>query len=599
MAFRLFSFLVQASGFVRSIHLVLRDFCWDRQQSASIESRRFRRSETTIGSLRQGSMWRWTPARLAVLLLQLLLLSIAAADKVSLDQTDTSRQQCQGMYSRRAWGGNTDPYIMVNFTKPKDLPEGQDPIVSLAIFEWSGRKYLGVPSKDQESGEIFYICDDAAISANYCKADSKGAFLLGPNATDATPQVRTEAIHLKDPQGVKYEVKRTGYYCVYTDPFADDQYSGIVEFRNSYGELPAAQIAKLPFYGALTIVYAFMAIGWGALYYMHRQDILAVQNYITAILVFLVVEIFMTWMFYDYQNRHGFNNGSKALLVVVSVLSAGRNSFSFFLLLIVCMGYGVVKHSLGKTMIAVRILAGAHFIFGVIYAIASLSVTPENAGPLVLLVVLPLAGTLTGFYIWTLNSLGATMKDLVQRKQTVKAGMYRKLWWCILGSIVVIFAFFFLNSWTFAGVSDEDFVPKHWATRWFILDGWLNLVYLGDVAFVAWVWRPTANNRRFAMSDEIAQDDEGFEIASMRDSLDFDNDDLEGGKPNGQPPAYDAPRGAGSALRGTSPLPAPTPQKPVTSTLPRESFDGDTIFAVGEEMDKSDEESEDEHRRLT
>ena len=82
----------------------------------------------------------------------------------------------------------------------------------------------------------------------------------------------------------------------------------------------------------------------------------------------------------DYVNRNGSNVGSKVLMIVVAVLNAGRNSFSFFLLLIVCMGYGVVKHSLGKTMIYVRYLAGAHFVFGLIYSIASLTVTPETAG---------------------------------------------------------------------------------------------------------------------------------------------------------------------------------------------------------------------------
>ena len=105
------------------------------------------------------------------------------------------------------------------------------------------------------------------------------------------------------------------------------------------------------------------------------------QNYITAILVFLVVEMFMTWLFYDYQNRHGLNAGAKALLVVVSILSAARNSFSFFLLLIVCMGYGVVKPTLGKTMIYVRWLAGAHFVFGVIYAVASPLRHPRKRRP--------------------------------------------------------------------------------------------------------------------------------------------------------------------------------------------------------------------------
>jgi hypothetical protein len=68
------------------------------------------------------------------------------------------------------------------------------------------------------------------------------------------------------------------------------------------------------------------------------------------------------------------------LLVIVAVLNAFRNSFSFFLLLIVCMGYGVVKPSLGKTMTYVRYLAIAHFLFGLIYAITSLLVSPDTAG---------------------------------------------------------------------------------------------------------------------------------------------------------------------------------------------------------------------------
>jgi hypothetical protein len=297
---------------------------------------------------------------------------------------------------------------------------------------------------------------------------------------------------------------RTGYYCVATKSYMEGQeYTAVLEFRNAYGELPAAQIAKLPFYGGITIVYAVIGAFWAFLYVQNRHDILAVQNYITAIIVFLVVEMLMTWGFYDYQNRHGNNIGAKVLMTTVAVLNAFRNSFSFFLLLIVCMGYGVVKHTLGKTMTIVRWLAVAHFVFGVIYAVASLTIHPDDAGPLVLLVILPLSATLTAFYLWTLNSLNMTMKDLIDRKQHVKALMYKRLWWCILSSIIIIFGFFFINSFTFANARGADFAPTHWQTRWFVLDGWLNLVYLGDVCFVAYIWRPTANNRRFAMSDEV------------------------------------------------------------------------------------------------
>lgn len=276
-----------------------------------------------------------------------------------------------------------------------------------------------------------------------------------------------------------------------------------MEYRNAYGELPAAQIPKLPFYGGISIVYALVGIFWGLLYFQHRTDILAVQNYITAILVYLVVEMILTWGYFDYQNRHGINIGTRIFMIVVAILNAGRNSFSFFLLLIVCMGYGVVKHTLGKTMVYVRWLAATHFVFGVIYAIASLTVQPDDAGPLILLVILPLSATLTAFYVWTLNSLNFTMKDLQQRKQHVKARMYKQLWWAILGSILVIFAFFFLNAVSLSGIGDGDFAPTHWQSRWFVLDGWLNIVYFVDVCFIAFVWRPTANNRRFAMSDEV------------------------------------------------------------------------------------------------
>ena len=257
------------------------------------------------------------------------------------------------------------------------------------------------------------------------------------------------------------------------------------------------------------------------------------------------------------------------------------------------MGYGVVKPSLGKTMWYVRALALCHFVFGVIYAIVSLTIISDNVGPWVLLVILPLAGTLTAFYVWTLNSLNYTMKDLLERKQSVKAMMYKKLWWCILGSIVVIFGFFFFNSFTFAGRSNPNFVPDHWKTRWFILDGWLNLVYLVDIAYVAYLWRPTANNRRFAMSDEVcyccspcrrskadtiqlAQDDEGFEIASFGGSL----DEEDARSPNG------TPHEANGAL-------SPIPPKPMNdSHPPRQSLDGETIFAVGEDGDKWSEDED-------
>lgn len=248
---------------------------------------------------------------------------------------------------------------------------------------------------------------------------------------------------------------------------------------------------------------------------------------------------------------------------------------------------------------------------------------------------------MTAFYVWTLNALNLTTKDLVERKQTVKARMYKKLWWCILASILVIFGFFFFNSFSFAGHKDPDYVPDHWQTRWFILDGWLNVVYLFDLAFIAYLWRPTANNKRFAMSDEVshaisskvsfsfkfgpgragvansfsskqlAQEDEGFEVTSFGSMLDDEDNDEEqglGGDGNkntsnnnntGKSPA-DASASAATAAPATatpaqssllSATSAGLPKKPanVAKELPREpSSDGEPVFANAEEEADAD-----------
>jgi len=90
-----------------------------------------------------------------------------------------------------------------------------------------------------------------------CNETEVGSFILAENATDTSinPLI-TQAIHLKEPLAIKYRITKTGYYCVSTYGYSAEDYRAIVEFRNAYGELPAAQIAKLPFYGGLTIVYA-------------------------------------------------------------------------------------------------------------------------------------------------------------------------------------------------------------------------------------------------------------------------------------------------------------------------------------------------------
>jgi hypothetical protein len=118
--------------------------------------------------------------------------------------------------------------------------------------------------------------------------------------------------------------------------------------------------------------------------FKNKADIMPLQHYVSGTIGLLVVEMLAIYAYYSYLNSHGARGLSQFLLVVgalcgtacgdsshdatVSVLNAARNSISFFLLCIVCMGYGVVRPTLGPQMLRVKILAIMHAVFGIVYA---------------------------------------------------------------------------------------------------------------------------------------------------------------------------------------------------------------------------------------
>jgi PTM1-like, N-terminal domain/GOST, seven transmembrane domain len=114
------------------------------------------------------------------------------------------------------------------------------------------------------------------VQLDLCTEDHYGEFLVGNSSAEGS--IFTRAIDLAHPIPYKYYVQNTAYYCVATVGMGDHvKYSAVVEWRNAFGELNAAEYPKLPFYGALAIVYALIGALWGFLYFQHRADILPIQ----------------------------------------------------------------------------------------------------------------------------------------------------------------------------------------------------------------------------------------------------------------------------------------------------------------------------------
>ncbi|KAG8778844.1 hypothetical protein FRC12_024773 [Ceratobasidium sp. 428] len=328
---------------------------------------------------------------------------------------------------------------------------------------------------------------------------------------------------------ISYRVEKKGYYCVATIPIttgatADTavhaSFNGVVLFHNVFhGKLAATDYPKINFYLALALVYIVLGGLWAFMCFKHRDDLLPLQYYISYLVGFLVIEMVASWAYYRYLNSHDRGAATTLFLAVVSIMDAGRNALSFFLLLVVSLGLSVVRESLGPIMMRVRLLAGAHFVFGVLYAMGMVELELESASALLLLMfVIPLSFTLSGFLLWIMYALNGTMAELAERKQTYKLSMFRTLYRILLVAVIIIGAFFVVSSMSFSNRLDEDYAPETWETRWYLLDAWLAILYLAVFSSIAFLWRPTGNNRRLAMSEELAQDDdaEDYDLESMQ-----------------------------------------------------------------------------------
>ncbi|KAG0231992.1 hypothetical protein BGX31_005311 [Mortierella sp. GBA43] len=377
----------------------------------------------------------------------------------------------------------------------------------VVVFEWGDNKYVG--KKDADDRPV-YVCDTFAVNAGLCAKADVGKAIID---TSVESTVRTKSLDFTKEeetgiQFLEYPVNKTGYYCVMAWPVdVDDEissFTGILEFNNKYGFLAGVDFPKLPFYGVLSLVYMTIGVGWMILCAKHWREILMVQHFISGVIFFLMIEMAFNWGYWDNYNKN--DASSTPLLVITSILNSGRNSLSLFMLLIVSMGYGVVKPTLGSTMKKVIFLSLAHFLFGIIYSAGTMSPVDDVSAMIIFMVVVPLSLTMTSFYIWTLQSLTSTIATLNMRRQTEKVKMYTRLWRLLVFSLTVLCAFFVISTLTFRSMNDPDWPANHWRIKWFLLDGWLNILYLIVFTVIVILWRPTENNKRYGI-DQLETDD--------------------------------------------------------------------------------------------
>eukprot|EP00475_Leptophrys_vorax_P027983 TRINITY_DN4013_c0_g2_i1.p2 TRINITY_DN4013_c0_g2~~TRINITY_DN4013_c0_g2_i1.p2 ORF type:complete len:337 (+),score=12.61 TRINITY_DN4013_c0_g2_i1:138-1013(+) len=175
----------------------------------------------------------------------------------------------------------------------------------------------------------------------------------------------------------------------------------------------------------MSIAYLLLGLLWLLQYSRFWRDVLQLQNCITAVVALGMVE--MSAWYFDFVNFNA--TGSRPIGITVWAVSVGavRKTVSRILILVVAMGFGVVRPTLGGLSGKVMALGGAYLLAAECLDVMQNvgAVDDLSSGEKVAL-VLPVAVLDAVFILWIFTALSKTLSQLQAKRTTHKLDLYRR-----------------------------------------------------------------------------------------------------------------------------------------------------------------------------
>lgn len=239
------------------------------------------------------------------------------------------------------------------------------------------------------------------------------------------------------------------------------------------------------------------------------------QFWISGVMIIAMIETTMLYFHFIDWNENGVP--TTAITIIAVFFGALKRALSRVLVMLVCLGYGVVRPSLGEEMHRVLYLGGSYFVLSFVYSLlVNLSPSTRSVADsdydVVSLIVFLLALVDTTFYVWIFTSINNLITSLASRKQGVKYLLYRNFRTVLLVLLVFTCAWVLYSSALF--LNDSGGANRNWRMKWTI-DALWELIYFVIFVAIAVLWAPSNNSQRYAYSIELSQleDDEEFNSA--------------------------------------------------------------------------------------
>ncbi|XP_039087624.1 transmembrane protein 87B isoform X1 [Hyaena hyaena] len=269
-----------------------------------------------------------------------------------------------------------------------------------------------------------------------------------------------------------------------------------------HGYISASDWPLMIFYMVMCVVYILYGVLWLMWSACYWKDILRIQFWIAAVIFLGMLEkaVFYT----EYQNISSTGLSTQGLLIFAELLSAVKRTLARLLVIIVSLGYGIVKPRLGTVMHRVVGLGILYFIFaaieGVMRVIGGSNHLAVIFGDIILAVI-------DSIFVWFIFiSLAQTMKTLRLRKNTVKFSLYRHFTNTLIFAVLASVVFMVWTTKTFRIAKCQS----DWMERW-VDDAFWSFLFSLILIVIMFLWRPSANNQRYAFMPLIDDSDDEIE----------------------------------------------------------------------------------------
>ena len=395
----------------------------------------------------------------------------------------------------------------------KDWP-GEVTAVELLIYEHTARTTIGYVSPDTK--ELKYCCTPELVDSGVCQFPYR--VIVDKSASNGAVVQEVEFKKRGDGTASRlvqrtFSVEKKGlYYFMFAscnELTGDVVISGTTEWINPYGYLPGELYGFMPFYGRISLGYLVAAFVWMFVCFRHWKQLLMLQNFITVVMALGMIEMLLRY--YDFHNLNKNGTRSMPLMLTAVVFTSIKKVVSRMLVLVVSMGYGVVRPTLGDAGSRILILGAVYLVFvSIQYTVESLSHS-EQVSFSQYLMLLPVALLDVLFYFWIFRALVVTVKTLEVKRQGMKLLMYTRFQRILYCSVVIsaLWGAFY----TFIVASGR--IQAEWERRW-IYEGFWDVIYFGILITMMVLWRPAKHAHRYA-----------YQQVDTFDDFDYDDDDDE------------------------------------------------------------------------